>query len=224
MLERLKKPTTSFIVGGAVVFIVVQLLLSLGLLNNYWRGIIFWGAAITMVTLGLNLIYGFNGQFSLGQYGFYAIGAYTSADVTWRWVHHDPSGMIVVLCGALLALALYALVTAILRRFYGVTVMARFTFYVLATILAFWIAVVVFVPLLTPVVGGVLGALPDVVSRQIVFFSALLGGAGLAGIAEPGGRRAQAPVAVEEAGADPGIGVVVLEAVGGSDRVGGAVE
>jgi ABC-type branched-subunit amino acid transport system permease subunit len=27
---------------------------------------------MTMVVLGLNLIYGFNGQFSLGQWGFYA--------------------------------------------------------------------------------------------------------------------------------------------------------
>jgi len=183
MLERLRKPTASFIAGGLTIFIVIQILLSAGLLNNYWRGIIFWGAAITMVTLGLNLIYGFNGQFSLGQYGFYAIGAYASADVTWRWVHGDPSGLIVVLFGSILALALYALVTAILRRFYGVTVMARFTFYVLATILAFWIAVAVFVPLTAPLVGGVLGALPDVVTQQIVFFVALLGGAALAGIA-----------------------------------------
>jgi branched-chain amino acid transport system permease protein len=183
MLERLRKPTASFIAGSLVIFIVVQLLLGLGLLNNYWRGIIFWGAAITMVALGLNLIYGFNGQFSLGQYGFYAIGAYASADVTWRWTHNDPSGLIVVLFGSLLVLALYALVTAILRRFYGVTVMARFTFYVLATILAFAIAVAIFVPLLGPIVGGVLGALPDVVTRQIVFFIALVGGASLAGIA-----------------------------------------
>lgn len=183
MLEKIKKPTRTFIIGGLIVFVVIQLLLSLGLLNNYWRGIIFWGAAITMVALGLNLIYGFNGQFSLGQYGFYAIGAYASADVTWRWVHDDPSGLIVVLFGSILALALYVGVSAILRRFYGVTVMARFTFYVLATILAFWIAVAVFVPLLGPVVAGVLGALPDAITQQIVFFIALIGGAGLAGIA-----------------------------------------
>lgn len=183
MLERISKPSRYFIAGGLIVFIVVQVLLSAGLLNNYWRGIIFWGAAITMVALGLNLIYGFNGQFSLGQYGFYAIGAYASADVTWRWTHNDPSGLVVVLFGSLLTLALYALVTSLLRRFYGVTVMARFTFYVFATILAFWIAVSVFVPLLGPVFSAVLGALPEVISRQIVFFIALLGGASLAGIA-----------------------------------------
>ena len=39
---------------------------------------------MAIISLGLNLIYGFNGQFSLGQFGFYALGAYASADITWR--------------------------------------------------------------------------------------------------------------------------------------------
>ncbi|HOU15184.1 MAG TPA: branched-chain amino acid ABC transporter permease [Anaerolineae bacterium] len=179
----MQKSTVYFIAGGLLIFVVIQVLLSVGVLNNYWRGIIFWGAAISMVALGLNLIYGFNGQFSLGQYGFYAIGAYASADVTYRWVHNDPSGVVVVLFGSLLTVGLYILVSAFLRRFYGVTVMARFTFYVLATVLAFAIAVAVFVPLVGPAVESILLALPDVVSQQIVFFIALLGGASLAGIA-----------------------------------------
>ncbi|MBN1246006.1 MAG: branched-chain amino acid ABC transporter permease [Anaerolineae bacterium] len=183
MLDRLRKPTVTFIVAGAVLFVVVQLLLSLGVLNNFWRGIIYWGAAITIVALGLNLIYGFNGQFSLGQYGFYAIGAYTAADVTWRWTHDDPSGLVVVLFGALLALLFYLGVARFLRGFYRVNVMTTFTLYILVTIAAFWIAVQVFVPLLGPVVEGILRPLPTVVSRQIVFFIALLGGAALAGIA-----------------------------------------
>ncbi len=182
MRQRMK-PGVTFFAVGLVIFVVIQVLLSAGLLNNYWRGIIFWGAAISIVALGLNLIYGFNGQFSLGQYGFYAIGAYTSADITYRWTRGDPSALVVVLAGALLTLGFYALLAAFLRRFYGVTVMARFTLYVLATILAFAIAVTVGVPLLGPVFSAVLGALPTVVSQQIVFLFALLGGASLAGIA-----------------------------------------
>jgi len=182
MLARLRKPTVSFVVGGVLVFVVVQLLLSLGVLNNFWRGIIFWGAALTMVSLGLNLIYGFNGQFSLGQYGFYAIGAYAAADVTWRWTHDDASGIVVVVFGVLLALLLYAGVGRILRGFYRVTVMSKFTFYVIVTILAFWITVQFLVPVLAPVVTGVLGALPAAISQQVVFFVALAGGAALAGI------------------------------------------
>ena len=183
MLNRLKSPTGYFILGGLLIFIVVQVLLSVGLLNNFWRGIIFWGAAITMVALGLNLIYGFNGQFSLGQYGFYAIGAYASADVTYRWMHGDPSAVVVVLFGSLLALGLYVGVSALLRRFYGLTVMTRFVAYLLVTVLAFWATVVFLVPVLAPVLGAALGALPEAVAQQVVFFVALLGGATLAGIA-----------------------------------------
>ena len=182
MLKRVKNSTGYFLGSSLVIFLVVQLLLSTGILNNFWRGIIFWGAAITMVTLGLNLIFGFNGQFSLGQYGFYAIGAYGAADVTYRWVHDDPSGIVVVFFGILLSLLLYALVSNLLRRFLwryrDDSVFRLFAFYHIG-----------FLGVGAAVTAGarsgngtVLGALPEVVSRQIVFFVALFGGAGLAGI------------------------------------------
>ncbi len=178
----MRKPGALFYVASLAIFVIVQLLLSFGVLNNFWRGIIYWGAAITIVSLGLNLIYGFNGQFSLGQYGFYAIGAYASADVTYRWVHQDASGIIVVLFGSLLTLALLLVVSAFLKRFYRVSVMTHFTFFVLATILAFFIVVKYFVPVLNPVFMSGLGLLPDKISIQIVFLIALAGGAAVAGI------------------------------------------
>ncbi len=184
MWERLRtKPGLLFAVGAVLIFVVVQVVLSLGFLNNFWRGIIFWGAAITMVALGLNLIYGFNGQFSLGQYGFYAVGAYASADITYRWTHQDPSGLVVVLSGALLTFILYVGVSAFLRRFYGVDVITHFLFYLIATALGFWIAVVGVAPALGPAVWRLISALPASVGQQLVFFGALLGGAALAGIA-----------------------------------------
>ncbi len=186
ILKRLKSSTGYFILGALLLFVVVQILLlplvdGEPILNNFWRGLIFWGAAITMVTLGLNLIYGFNGQFSLGQYGFYAIGAYTSADVTYRWTHSDPSGLAVVLLGVLLTLLLYVLVSTFLRRLYGVKVTARFLIYLLATVLAFFVAVKLAAPVGALLVS-VLGALPDSVTQQVVFFIALVGGGALAGI------------------------------------------
>lgn len=183
MFKQLRKPSVAFFAGAFIIFVVVQSLLSFGALNNFWRGIIFWGAAITMVALGLNLIYGFNGQFSLGQYGFYAIGAYTAADVTWRWTHDDPSGLVVVLFGSLLALGLYILVGRFLGGYFRVNVMTEFTFYLLATVLAFWITVSFISPVLSPVVWSVLGALPEAISQFVVFFIALLGGGATAGIA-----------------------------------------
>ena len=179
----LRKPGALFIGAGLLFFVIIQVLLSFGLLNNFWRGIIFWGAAITMVALGLNLIYGFCGQFSLGQYGFYAIGSYAAADVTWRWTHSDPSGIVVVLFGSLLVLLFYLGVSKLLGAFYRVNVMARFTFFVIATILAFALTVRFLVPVLGPVVTGLLGALPAGLSDRVVFFVALLGGAAFAGMA-----------------------------------------
>lgn len=182
MLRRLKRPSVTFIGGGLLIFAVVQVLLSLGLLNNFWRGIIFWGASLTMVALGLNLIYGFNGQFSLGQYGFYAIGAYASADMTYRWTHNDSSGLTVVLAGVLLTLLFYLALSWFLHGFRGVSVMTRFTFYTLATVAAFWLTVRFLLPYLDPLMGAVLGTLPAGIARRVVFLMALVGGAALAGI------------------------------------------
>ena len=183
MLQRLRGSSTYVLLGALLVFVVVQVLLSVGVINNYWRGIVFWGAAITMVSLGLNLIYGFNGQFSLGQYGFYAIGAYASADVTYRWVHSDPSGLVVVIGGSALALLLIWAVSALLRRFYGVSTVTKFVFSLLATVLGFGLAVGVLSPVLAPSLYTLLQAVPTIISQQVVFFLALLGGATLAGIA-----------------------------------------
>jgi hypothetical protein len=62
MRQLLRNTNFTFILGAVLVFIVVQALISLGVLNAYWQGIIFWGAAITMVSLGLNLIYASTGS------------------------------------------------------------------------------------------------------------------------------------------------------------------
>ncbi len=182
-MKNIKKSTLTFFGTMLAIYIVVQVLLSLGLLNNFWRGILFWGAAISIVALGLNLIYGFNGQFSLGQYGFYAIGAYGAADITWRWLDSDPSGIVVGFFGSLLVLGLYALVATSLRRFYNIKVTTRFLAYLLATGLGYWIAVVALRPLVEPVLNTILNALPAAITQQIVFFLALASGALLAGIA-----------------------------------------
>lgn len=183
LLQRLRGPNATFLIATLLFFVVVQVLLSFGVLNNFWRGIIFWGVAITIVSLGLNLIYGFNGQFSLGQYGFYAIGAYASADVTYRFVRSDNSALIVVIGGSILTLLLMWGLSALLRRFYGVSTISTFVFNLLATIVGFGCAVVLLVPVLDAPVSALLTALPSALAQQLVFFLALLGGATLAGIA-----------------------------------------
>lgn len=66
----------------AAVFVVLQAMISLGVLNPYWELIIEYACVFVIYALGLNLIYGFTGQFSLGHAAFYGIGAYTAALLT----------------------------------------------------------------------------------------------------------------------------------------------
>jgi branched-chain amino acid transport system permease protein len=82
------KLTADRVIWAIVAFAIwggVQILIDQGIISAFWLPIIELGAIMAIMSLGLNLIYGFNGQFSLGQFGFYAIGAYASADITWRF-------------------------------------------------------------------------------------------------------------------------------------------
>ncbi len=70
------------LIVGLIVFFGVLYARDNGHISAY-RYQIFQIAVIASISaLGLNLIYGFNGQFSLGHIGFYAIGAYSSALIT----------------------------------------------------------------------------------------------------------------------------------------------
>ena len=102
-MKRFKSTTLLFILGSVLVFAVIQVLISMGILNAFWSTILRLAGVMAIVSLGLNLIYGFNGQFSLGQFGFYAIGAYTAADITYRWTQlHNALGLTVILFAGLL--------------------------------------------------------------------------------------------------------------------------
>ncbi len=143
------------------------------------QGLLFQAVTMTMVALGLNLIYGFNGQFSLAQWGFYGIGAYCSADITFRWVAGDASGLIVVGIGVILGgLALIG-VNKFLRKKRGVPVLSAFTFYLLATLAVGFIAVQagkILTPMCTPLFGTeeAPGILASAAAGQIVFFFSVL--------------------------------------------------
>ncbi|MBN1401490.1 MAG: branched-chain amino acid ABC transporter permease, partial [Anaerolineae bacterium] len=64
------------------IYFAVSYASSHELITQYWYQVIQIAAFTAISALGLNLIYGFNGQFSLGHIGFYAIGAYGSALIT----------------------------------------------------------------------------------------------------------------------------------------------
>ena len=134
-------------IGGLVVaFGVIQVALQLNfggfqILNDFDRGLLFQSCTMAMVALGLNLIYGFNGQFSLGQWGFYGLGAYCSADITYRWINGDARGLIVAGLGVLLAGAAILGIGQLLRRYRGIPVLSSFTLYLVGVVLAAAIAV-----------------------------------------------------------------------------------
>lgn len=70
---------------AVIIFAVVQAIFLQGLVTDYIQTVIQYACVMAIVALGLNLIYGFTGQFSLGQWGFYAIGAYASAELTYTF-------------------------------------------------------------------------------------------------------------------------------------------
>lgn len=181
-------------IGGIVLaFGVVQLALTdfggFQLLNDFDRGLLFQSCAITMVSLGLNLIYGFNGQFSLGQWGFYGIGAYVSADITYRWINGDARGLLVAGIGVALGGLVIWLVGKLIKRYKGMPVLSQFTLYLIGIVVAGAVAVFLGNALnlaLAPLLGTAAapGPLAGAVGQQIVFFlSVLIAGAFAAEVA-----------------------------------------
>lgn len=67
---------------AVVIYIGVAYARAQGKISPYWYQVAQLAAVMAISSLGLNLIYGFNGQFSLGHIGFYAVGAYGSALIT----------------------------------------------------------------------------------------------------------------------------------------------
>jgi branched-chain amino acid transport system permease protein len=174
MLKKIPRTNLLFFGGAFLIFLVIQLLISFGMLNDFWNTILRLGAAMAIVSLGLNLIYGFNGQFSLGQWGFYAIGAYTAADITYRWSNNsDATGLSVLLIGVLLVGGAIVYLRSLLGKIHGLDALSAFTMYFLATLIM-GVAAVYLGRLVGPAVAGLLLALPATVSLYIVFVLAVI--------------------------------------------------
>ncbi len=169
--------------GVIVAFGIIQLALTkfggVQILNNFDSGLLYQACTMTMVALGLNLIYGFNGQFSLGKWGFYGIGAYAAADVTYRWTNGDSAGLVVLGIGVILAgVVIWAIgkFTSNLRR---MPVLSSFTLYLIGVIAAGYVALMagkVIAPLINPALGTNLipGPLAQGIWLQVVFFLAVI--------------------------------------------------
>jgi branched-chain amino acid transport system permease protein len=163
-----------FFIGAIVVFAIIQLMIGTRVLNDFLTTIILTGGVLAIVSIGLNLIYGFNGQFSLGQWGFYAIGAYAAADVTYRWtIDKSAIGLTVLLLAVSLAGLSIVFLRNRLSKVRGLDALSAFTIYLIVVIAMVAIAIVVGA-LIEPAVTGLLNALPPAITLQIVLMLAAI--------------------------------------------------
>jgi branched-chain amino acid transport system permease protein len=178
MFKNTKNSTILFMGTALLVFLVVQVLISTGTLSTFWLTLIRVGAVMAIVSLGLNLIYGFNGQFSLGQWGFYAIGAYAAADITWHW-HNNRSAiaLVIVLLGTVFAALAIIGLRRVFSRIRGLDALSAFAIYLVVIGMLAYTAFLLG-GIIEPAVSGLLQSMPAAVSSQIVFFLAVI----LAGI------------------------------------------
>jgi len=137
------------------VFIVLQMLISTKIINPYWLQIIQFACIMAISALGLNLIYGYTGQFSLGHAAFYGIGAYTSALITKSY----PQGGILIF---LLAMLIAVLVAALIAFLIGLPILRLKSDYLGIATLGFGIIVKVLfdnADAIIPKLGGSRGML-----------------------------------------------------------------
>lgn len=81
----MKKTNKKNIISFSILIIIyfsVRILMNLGIIDSYLQLNIFLVGINIILAVGLNLITGFTGQFSLGHAAFMSIGAYTSAVLT----------------------------------------------------------------------------------------------------------------------------------------------
>lgn len=84
-----------------VIYIVVQTLISSGMVNSYYQNMLITMCINVMLAVSLHLVIGVTGQFSIGHAGFLAVGAYISAIFTMKL--GMPFSM-AILAGALVAM------------------------------------------------------------------------------------------------------------------------
>ena len=177
MMMKIDRQTLGFCIVLLGLIILIQILVSVGILSPFWETLLKIGAVMSIVSLGLNLIYGFNGQFSLGQWGFYAIGAYAAADVTYRWAQmKNASGLMVLFLVVLLVGVALFLIAKLVSRMRGLDPLSAFALYIIGVLIAAYIGVQIGILLINPVTQA-LSALPSNLAMQIVYlFAVLLGG------------------------------------------------
>lgn len=150
------------------VYIVIKACAVFGILNDYWRIMIDQSLIMAVGSLGLSVIYGFAGQFSLGHAAFYGLGAYTAGVIGKVWGRGNPVWF---------ALALIAgvLVPAVISVVVGFPILRLRSDYLGIATLGFGVIVKVFLnnsDKVFPALGGATGmtGVPQIAKFDLVFW------------------------------------------------------
>jgi branched-chain amino acid transport system permease protein len=110
---------------GFLAALVVIVLLPMILGTPYWRGILVVSAMNVLLAMSLNLVIGYTGQLSLGQSGFFAIGAYVTTVLlkSYGW-NFWLAGAAAVLAAGLVGLLLAAFAARLRGHYLGIASLA----------------------------------------------------------------------------------------------------
>ncbi len=92
-----------FIILSVLLYGIVQLLISSGMLNPFYSNMLIFIAINVILATSLHLVIGITGQFSIGHAGFLAVGAYVSAILTMKM--QMPFSVALIVGGLVAALA-----------------------------------------------------------------------------------------------------------------------
>lgn len=106
-MKNISKKTLVSIGGLIVTFLILFTLMSTGIINSYYGGILILILINIVLAVSLNLIVGFTGQLCLGHAGFMAIGAYVSAVLS---VNMKLPFLLSIIFGGIIAGAFAALI------------------------------------------------------------------------------------------------------------------
>ncbi|MDD4239099.1 MAG: branched-chain amino acid ABC transporter permease [Desulfotomaculaceae bacterium] len=164
--------TILIIVAAAIFYVFIKTLIFLNVLSPYWQLVLDQSLIVTIGALGLSLIYGFTGQFSLGHAAFYGIGAYTAGAISKTLGHGSLLWFIIAIVAGTLAAALIALLI-------GLPILRLRSDYLGIATLGFGIIVKVGMDnanKVLPVLGGATGmsGLTTVANFEIIFIFFLI--------------------------------------------------
>lgn len=191
-LKAYLKRSAIFLVASVLLFALLQTLISLDVINAYYKQILMTICINIILALSTNLIINYTGQLTLGHSAFMAIGAYSSAYIQMQ------TGMpffLALLCGSVIA--------AIFGFLIGLPTLRLKGDYLAITTLGFCQIVVVAIQNI-PQFGGAQGltGIPPMTTFTWVFFSMVATIAVLYNIIHANQGRAMISVREDEVAAE----------------------